>query len=195
MRIFLWIIGILAALTLAFYAYMGGFHAVTVKEERFGPMEFVYATHKGPYENLSRSWGAFMKNWDEAKLKECLTLGVYLDKPGTPPEKLRTLIGCRIDGWDETDKAAARAAFPSATIPETPALTSAFPLRNFLSFFYAPARVYPEIEKEVAKRGTQSHISVELYGSFTAMKDITFVVPLAQDLTPYQPLYDAFPKD
>lgn len=193
MRIVLWIVGILAALALGFFAYMGGFNTVTVREDRFGPMEFVYTTHKGPYENLSKAWGDFMPKWQEAKLKECLTLGVYLDKPGTPPDQLRTLIGCRIDGWDEADKAKARAAFPSATIPESPVLTASFPLRNFLSFFYAPTRVYPEIEKEIAKRGTQSHISIELYGSFTDMKDITFIVPLTQDLSPYQPLYDAFP--
>jgi hypothetical protein len=195
MRIFLWIIGMIAALMLAFYAYMGGFNTVTVKEDRFGPMEFVYATHKGSYENLSKAWGDFMPKWDAAKLKECLTLGVYLDKPGTPPEKLRTLIGCRIDGWSGADKAAARAVFPSATIPEGPVLTTTFPLRNFLSFFYAPTRVYPEIEKEVAKRGTQSHIAIELYGSFATLNEITFVVPLTQDLSAYQPLYDAFPKD
>jgi hypothetical protein len=192
MRILLWIVGILIVAGLGFYAYMGGFHSVKIEQGTFGPIEFAYATHKGPYSDLSTSWTKFMTAWNEAKLKTCLTMGVYLDKPDTPPEKLRSLIGCRIDGWTEEDKAAARAKFPTAALPQGQALMSVFPFRNFLSFFLAPTRVYPEIARRMAEDKTEAVIGIELYGSFDDITDIRFVMPLGADRTPYQPLFDAF---
>lgn len=193
MRIVLWILGILAAATLGFYWYMGGFHRVTVTVGTFGPVEFAYAKHEGSYANLSKTWGDFMPQWQKANLKTCLTMGVYLDKPGTPESELRSLIGCRIDGWTEEDKAAARAAFPTLTIPQSDAIMASFPFRNFLSFFYAPTRVYPEIEKKAKELGAETQIGMELYGSFDNITDIQFVTPIRQDKTAYQPLYDVFP--
>jgi hypothetical protein len=192
MRILLWILGILATLTLAFYAYMGGFHAVTVTKGPFGPVEFVYAKHAGAYAKLNETWGAFMPKWAEANLGTCMTMGVYLDPPGTPDETLRSLIGCRIDGWTEDQKAAARAKFPTLTIPASDAYMAAFPFRNFLSFFFAPTRVYPAIGKEIAKDGNQNAIGMEFYGSFDNITDIQFVVPAVKDNSAYRPLYDAF---
>ena len=193
MRILLWIVGILAALALGFYAYMGGFHAVTVTKGPFGPVEFVYAKHAGSYAKLNETWGAFMPKWVEAKLGTCLTMGVYLDPPGTPDENLRSLIGCRIDGWTEEQKAAARAKFPTLTIAASEAYMASFPFRNFLSFFYAPTKIYPAIDAEIAKDGNQNMIGMEFYRSFDDIRDIQFVVPAAKDRSAYQNLYDAFP--
>lgn len=193
MRILLWIVGVLAALALAGYAYMGGFHAVQIKSETFGPIEFAYATHKGPYSDLNKTWSSFMPKWAEAKFQTCLTMGVYLDKPDTPPEKLRSLIGCRIDSWSEEEKAAVRARFPTAVLPAGPALTSSFPFRNFLSFFFAPSRVYPAMNERMSRDKTEALVSVEFYGSFEDIKDIQFVMLLGTDKAPYQPLFDAFP--
>lgn len=192
MRILLWVVGILVALALGGYTYMGGFHTVEVKSEVFGPVEFAYATHQGPYTKLSESWGGFMTKWAQAKLKTCLTMGVYLDKPDTPPEKLRALIGCRIDGWSEAERAAARVAFPTAVLPEGPALTSSFPFRNIASFFFAPTRVYPVMAERMAQDKTEAVVTVEFYGSFDNIQDIKFVIPLGADRAPYQPLFDAF---
>jgi hypothetical protein len=192
MRIFAWIIGILAALALGGYAYMGGFHSVTVTKVPFGPVEFVYAKHAGSYAKLNETWGSFMPKWTEAKLGTCLTMGVYLDPPGTAEDKLRSLIGCRIDGWTEDQKAAARAIFPTLTIAASEAYTATFPFRNVLSFFYAPTRVYPVIEKEIAKDGNQNAIGMEFYGAFDDIRDIQFVVPAVKDRSAYQNLYDAF---
>lgn len=192
MRILLWIVGLLGFAALGFYWYMGGFHTVTVTRGSIGPVEFVYAPHRGSYAKLSETWGAFMPKWTDAKLGTCLTMGVYLDPPGTPDEKLRSLIGCRIDGWTEEQKAAARAKFPTLTIPQSDAVLSSFPFRNFLSFFYAPMRVYPAIEKEMKALNGQSAVGIEFYGSFDAIKDIQFAVPIAGDRAAYQPLYDVF---
>jgi hypothetical protein len=192
MRVFLWLVGILAALALGGYAYMGGFHTVTVSKAQFGPIEFVYAKHLGSYSKLNETWGAFMPKWTDAKLGTCLTMGVYLDPPGTPEDKLRSLIGCRIDGWTAEQQASARAAFPTLTIPASEAYTATFPFRNFLSFFFAPGRVYPAIEKEIAKDGNQNAIGIELYGSFDNITQIQFVVPAVKDKSAYQPLYDVF---
>jgi hypothetical protein len=192
MRIILWIVGSLAALALGFYAYMGGFHAVTVTKGTIGPMEFVFERHRGAYSKLNETWSVFMPKWTEAKLGTCLTMGVYLDPPGTPDDKLRSLIGCRIDGWNEEQKAAARAKFATLTIPRSEAYLASFPFRNFLSFFFAPTMVYPAIEREIAKDGGQNRIGIEQYGSFDAITQIEFAVPLFADPAPYQPLYDTF---
>ena len=192
MRIALWVLGLIAAAALGFYAYMGGFHTVTVTKGRIGPMEFVYAPHRGSYAKLNETWGAFMPKWQEAGLGTCLTMGVYLDLPGTPEEKLRSLIGCRIDGWGEAQRQAARAKFPTLIIPESEAVLSSFPFRNVLSFFYAPTRVYPVINAELAARGVKPSIGIEQYGSFDAIEEISFAVPVTSDPAPYQPLYEVF---
>lgn len=192
MRILLWIVGILAALALGFYAYMGGFHSVAVTKTQFGPVEFVYAKHAGSYSKLNETWGQFMPKWTQAKLGTCLTMGVYLDPPGTREDKLRSFIGCRIDSWTEEQKAAARAAFPALTIPASEVYSATFPFRNFLSFFFAPTKVYPAINAEIAKDGNQTAIGMEFYGAFEDIRDIQFVVPAAKDASAYQSLYDAF---
>jgi hypothetical protein len=192
LRWLLWIIGILAAAALGFYAYMGGFNTVAVTKTQMPAIEFVFAKHRGTYAKLNEAWGAFMPEWQEAKLGTCLTIGVYLDPPGTPGEKLRSLIGCRIDEWTDEQKAAARAKFPTLTIPASEAYTASFPFRNFLSFFLAPAKVYPAIEAELKKDGNQNKLGVELYGSFDDIREIKFLVPVAKDTSAYRPLYDAF---
>jgi hypothetical protein len=133
-----------------------------------------------------------MPKWQEAQLGTCLTMGVYLDPPGTPDDKLRSLIGCRIDGWTEEQKAAARAKFPTLTIPASEAYRAKFPFRNFLSFFFAPTRVYPKIDEQIAKDGNQNFIGMEMYGPIDNIQEIDFAVPAVSDRTPYQPLYDVF---
>lgn len=192
MRIALWVFGILAALAVGFYAYMGGFRSVTVTKAQFGPVEFVYAKHAGSYAKLNETWGRFMPEWTAANLGTCLTMGVYLDPPGTPDDTLRSFIGCRIDGWTEEQKSAARAKFPTLTIAASETYTATFPFRNFLSFFFAPTRVYPAIAAEIAKDGNQNAIGMEFYGSFDDIRDIQFVVPAVKDNSAYQNLYDAF---
>jgi hypothetical protein len=192
MRIVFWVVGILAVLGLGGYTYMGGFRTVVVTKTQFGPVEFVFAKHAGSYSDLNKTWGQFMPKWTEAKLGTCLTMGVYLDPPGTPDEKLRSFIGCRIDGWTEEQKSAARAAFPTLTIAASEAYTATFPFRNFLSFFFAPTKVYPAIATEIAKDGNQNAIGIEFYGAFDDIRDIQFVVPAVKDASAYQNLYDAF---
>lgn len=190
MRIFLMGLVILVGLLAGFYVYMGGLYTVKVRQASFGPAEFAYAVHKGPYAKLSEAWGKFMPKWQAAGLKTCSAIGVYLDPPTTPDDKLRSLIGCRIDEWSEADKAAVRAKFATLIIPQSQAWTSEFPFRNFLSFFYGPMRVYPEIQKAIGDKGERS-IGYELYGPFDNITSIRYVVPINEDGEAYRGLYAA----
>ncbi|MEM8986270.1 MAG: hypothetical protein AAGC95_06055 [Pseudomonadota bacterium] len=177
----------------SFFAFLGGFKTVTVDKGAFGPAEIVFTTHKGPYENLSESWTVFMEDMQAAGFETCDSLAVYLDRPGTPPEDLRSIIACRIDGMTDADKATLRAAFANMTLPGSEALTSRFPFKNMASYFIAPMKVYPEFEKRLAADASATpHIAIEYYGDPETAREIAFFMPLNVDAAAYQPLFDAF---
>ena len=192
MRIIGILVVIILALMVGFYAYMGGFKSIETTDGAFGPAEIVYATHLGPYEQLGKSWGVFKTEWEEAGLAECDALGVYFDPPDTPKDKLRTVIGCRIDALPEDQKAALKEKLDSFVLPESPTLVSTFPFKNVASYFLAPAKVYPAMMKKLPE-GATPPVAIEVYGPFsTPSPEITFILPLGVERTAYQPLLEAF---
>lgn len=191
-------LAVLLAFVLAgvgYYAHMGGFSTVTVTKVDFASTEIVYATHKGPYQNLSRSWTAFQKNWEAAGLKSCDSLAIYFDAPGTPEEKLRSIIACRIDGLAANDKTKVKTKLPSFQLPASKSLFASFPFKGVFSFFLGPAKVYPEM-KRVLSGGKLSHVvAIESYGTMEKIKDITYYMPLETKQADYQKLVDAFKQN
>lgn len=186
------IIAVLLGAAAGLYGYMGGFQAVRIGKETFGPAEIAYSTHVGPYRKLGESWGGFLAAWDKIGVGPCDSLGVYLDPPSTPEDKLRTVIACRIDALSEEDKAKVRAALPGFVIPQSEALTASFPFRNDLSFFLAPMKVYPEVQRVMEKEGLSAAVGIELYGETGKIKEISFIIPVGVTQADYQALIDAF---
>lgn len=195
MVILKWLGGIVLVLLfalLALYAYLGGFRAIEVEKSAFGPAEIIFSTHRGPYQEIGESWMQFQSKWEAAGLGACDSLAVYLDPPGTPPEQLRSILGCRIDALPETDKAGLRDNFPSFTLPKTEAYVTAFPYKNFLSFMFAPMKIYPELQKRLENENITPPVGIETYGVEGEIEEIGFVIPYGVGTEAYQPLFDAF---
>ncbi|HNA80804.1 MAG TPA: hypothetical protein PKY99_15185 [Turneriella sp.] len=183
---------LILGLFFGFYAYMGGFSKVEVTRAEYGPAEILYATHKGSYRTISKSWGAFQKQWEAAGLKECQTLAVYLDAPGTPEDQLRSILGCRIDALSSAEKQSLRGKLPHFTLPKSRVLMSTFPYKNVASFFIAPGKVYPEFQKIMSAEKIMPPVGIEVYGTMTSVRNISFYMPVEGKREDYQPLLDAF---
>ena len=178
--------------TVGYFGYMGGFKRVDVENGVFGPAEIVYATHVGPYRTLGQSWRTFQLDVEAAGLTTCDGLSIYLDPPGTPPEQLRTVIGCRIGDVTNAQKQALKEKLPSFVFPETPSLLASFPFKNDLSFMLAPRKVYPKFEKRIIEEGVEPPFAVEMYGQIRSAGAIRFAMPYGLEKTVYQPLFGAF---
>ncbi|MBL7715920.1 MAG: hypothetical protein JNL01_10690 [Bdellovibrionales bacterium] len=192
------LVGLLLVLVVggvAGYGYMGGFNTIEVSHAGFQPMEIIFSTHLGPYRNLSSSWDQFRKQHQDSGLAECDAVGIYLDPPGTPEEKLRSIIGCRVDGLAPELKSALKAKFKSFMIPQSPALMAKFPYKNPISFFIGPSKVYPAmrpmIETEAQKTGLPA-VAYEIYGMGSRVTEITYALPLGVARSVFQPLEAAF---
>ena len=192
MRILFGVILIIFAVVLGAYAYMGGFKSVEVRDGQLEQIEFAYATHRGPYEKLFEAWTGFEEAWEAAEVGPCNALAIYLDPPETPKEDFRTVLGCRIDDLTPDHVADWRAAFPTFTLPGGPALTADFPYKNEASYFFAPVKVYPALQKVMQERSVNSPLAIEVYGVEGESDTISFYFPLADSRSDYQALEAAF---
>lgn len=182
----------LIGLIFTLYGYMGGFTTVKVSKVDFPATEIIYATHQGPYKGLKDSWTKFVDEFTTAGLDSCNGFGIYLDSPDTPPEKLRSIIACSVDGLSDELKATLKASFKSFTLPATEAYTSSFPFKNELSYFLAPSFVYPEFQKLIATNAITPSVAIEAYGHEKGRNKILFYMPTNMSLESYQPLLDSF---
>lgn len=186
------VIVLFVAVLVGAFAWYGGFSSVDVKKGHVGPIEFAYATHKGPYTDLGTSWTAFRADLSEAGLEACDALGIYLDPPETPPEDLRSIIGCRIDALPAADRAKLTGYTKIATIPESESVTATFPFKGIPSFFIGPMKVYPAMEKAQLGIDAEPVVAIELYGDETDTDEIIFHIPYGRPASDYQVFFDAF---
>lgn len=170
---------------------MGGFRSVEVTQGEVGPLEMIYQTHIGPYSNLYESWSKFQVAWETAGLEICDSLAVYLDPPGTPEEKLRSIIGCRIDQLSEEMKIELASKFPTFAFPKSRAILSSFPFINTASYFLAPMKVYPAFQKIMEKERFEAPVGVEFYGVADSATEIRFAMPIDLEKSDFQPLIDS----
>ncbi len=176
----------------ALYTWLGGLLRIEIEKGTFGPAEIVFATYRGPYQDIGEAWAAFQADWEAAGLETCDALAVYLDPPDTAPEKLRSVIACRIDALPADQSARLRDRFASFTLPGTTAYLASFPYRNNLSYMLGPMKVYPAMEKRLAEDGVTPPVGVETYGVMGGADAIGFVIPYGVGAEAYQPLFDAF---
>ncbi len=186
------VVGFIILLLVGFYAYLGGFHKVGTTRGSYGPAEIIFSTHIGPYKDLNASWMKFQTAWQQTGLKECDGLAVYLDPPGTPEAKLRSIIGCRIDKITEAERDRLKEVFQYFQLPRTDAILSSFPFVNEMSYFLGPMKVYPKLQKLMEKESLIPPVGIETYGSGEKPESIGFVMPINIDRTAYEPLFQAF---
>ncbi|TGL88802.1 hypothetical protein EHQ68_09205 [Leptospira congkakensis] len=187
------IIVVLVLLGIAFYGYMGGFQQVSVSRESFEQTEIYYTTHKGAYENIGKSWEKFQKEWESVGVTDCNSLAIYLDSPDTEPEKLRSILGCRLEGLSPEQKKQVVGKFQLFSIPKMNGLAASFPFKNFLSYFFAPTKVYPKFEEILVAETAETSVAIEIYGgSSKAAETIEFFMPVGVSRDVFKSLEDSF---
>lgn len=192
-KILFTLVAALAIVVLGFYAYLGGLSTVQVTRGEMASMEIVYSLHRGAYKDLHKSWSRFKGEWESAGLKECDALAVYLDPPGTPDEKLRSVIACRVDSLSREEKEKVKGKLPSFVIPRSLALLSSFPYRNPASYFVGPSKVYPAFQRELTADNITPPAAIETYGSMSKpAEQIGFAMPLESKRSDYAKLVEAF---
>jgi len=174
------------------YGYLGGFAPVKIERGSVAGMEIVYTAYAGSYSKIAKSWARFQKEWTAAGLKDCDAVGIYLDPPGTPDAKLRWILGCRIDALSPEEKGSLRSKMSTASLPASDALLSVFPYKNDLSYMLGPMKVYPEMMKRAKADNVTPLLAIELYGPFSAVKDIHFTMPVGTEKSAYQSLFNVF---
>ncbi|TGK79176.1 hypothetical protein EHQ24_16655 [Leptospira noumeaensis] len=186
-------IAALILIGISFYGYMGGFQQVAVSRESFEQTEIYYSTHKGAYENIGASWEIFQKDWESIGIKDCDSLAIYLDSPDTEPAKLRSVLGCRLEGLSPEQKKQAAVKFKTFTIPKMNGLSASFPFKNFLSYFLAPTKVYPKFQEILIAESAETSVAIEIYGgSSDSVNTIGFFMPVGVSRDVFQSLEDAF---
>ncbi|TGL75941.1 GyrI-like domain-containing protein [Leptospira jelokensis] len=187
------IVVIVGAIGLSFYAYMGGFREVEVKETNFGPVEIFIYTHKGAYKNLNESWDKFQKEWESIGLTECNSLAIYLDGPETPEENLRSVLGCRMDGLSDAQVKSIKTKLNTFQIPAVKCITATFPFKNIVSYFLAPTKVYPKFQEFLSDKSAKTSVAIEVYGGSSNFVDhIDFFMPIEVSREAFAPLEGLF---
>ncbi|ABZ95200.1 hypothetical protein EHQ92_16305 [Leptospira biflexa] len=185
--------GIILVIGISFYAYMGGFKQVEVERGTFGPQTIFVHTHTGPYENLKESWEKFQNDWESIGITECNSLALYLDSPDTPPEKLRSVLGCRMDGLSESQIKSIQNKFVTFSIPKMNCLTATFPFKNVISYFFAPMKVYPKFQETLLLEPKETSVAIEVYGgSANFVEKIEFYMPIGVSRDVFFPLENLF---
>jgi hypothetical protein len=185
-------LGSIAIILIGLFAYMGGFRTIEVREGNYGPHEIIFVTHKGPYQGLKQSWEEFQVKWENAGMKECSSLAIYLDPPETPEENLRSILGCKIGGLSTEEKSKLKEHFESFEIPESEAYLSEFPFKNFFSFMLGPIKVYPKMEEAVNETSKIPSVAIEEYGITGSFDKIKFIMPIWIDRNKFQELENSF---
>jgi hypothetical protein len=192
LKVLLGLLGVFLAAVVGLYGYMGGFTKVDVTQKVFDTEEIFYTTHKGPYEKLEESWTPFVEKYQALGIKDCDALSVYLDPPNTPPEELRTIIGCRMGELDDEVKARVAKNFSTTVLPEAPSYYGSFPYKNDFSFMFGPMMVYPAFQKLIAVGQINPSVSIEDYGYDKGRSEIYYYMPAQKTVSDYQALFDAF---
>jgi hypothetical protein len=173
----------------AFLAYMGLFTSPTVTEQVYPGGTIIYALHRGPYDEIGKSWESFERAWKSAGLKTCQSLAIYLDAPDTPPQDLRSVLGCLLPNNESVED---YSDFPTFKIPAMRSLYATFPYRNMLSFMLGPVRVYPAMSARLEDLETTPSIAIEVYGDPESIETLEFYMPLEEPLSTFDPLKQAF---
>jgi hypothetical protein len=189
------VVGIVVLGFAGLYGYLGGFTSVAVTEQSFGPVEFVYSTHRGAYKNLSKSWDRFKEQWEAAGLEVCDSMAVYLDSPETPEDQLRSIIACRIDSLPTGVAPTVGTNLPSFTLPESMVIAGFFPFKTELSYFLGPMKVYPKFTEYMEENDIKPTIAIETYGVEGKQSKMGYYMPIGASQSQFKPLFDAFTAD
>lgn len=155
LKIILVIVVILIAIVLVAYIYYGGLSKVEVKEEVQGGEVLVYEDVTGDYAQsgkiMDRVYYALL---NDEKIATTKGFGVFYDNPQlVDKSKLRSEVGCIVEGLDSAQIAALASKYKVRTYPEATYVTTEFPFKGHMSVMLGLMKVYPQIDKYIKEHG------------------------------------------
>jgi DNA gyrase inhibitor GyrI len=162
--IFAIIVAIMALLVIA-YAYYGGFQTVTFSEKKQGGEVIVYEEMIGDYSQTPKVQEKIYQTLlNDEKIETTKGFGIYYDHPKkVETSKLRSEVGCIVDGLDSAAMAKLSEKYNVKTLPISDCVVAEFPYKGVPSIFISMMKVYPALEKYCTQQGIRNETVMEIY--------------------------------
>lgn len=163
------IIGIASALVVAVligvFSYYGLFTSVDVKERDAGPYLLVYTKHIGDYNKVAPAMdNVYYDLKDNFHIDTTKGFGLYYDTPQeVSKEKLRSIVGCIVEGKSITDLNEVSKKYGVKEYPLSKSLVAEFPHKGYISIMLGIFKVYPKLNKYLQEHKYVEAPILELY--------------------------------
>ena len=147
------------------YAYYGGFTTVTFKEAEQGGEAMVYEEMTGDYSQTPKvADKIYHALLNDEKIETTKGIDICYDDPKVVEKsKLRSEVGCIVEGLDSTVIAGLSEKYNVKTLPVSNCMVTEFPFKGKLSIFVAMMKVYPAFRKYFEQHGVSNTPVVEIY--------------------------------
>ena len=166
LKIVLIVFAVLIAVVVVAYIYYGGLSKVVVKEEVQGGEVLVYEEVTGDYAQTGKFtdkiYYSLLNNEGIATTKG---FGIFYDNPQqVEKSKLRSDIGCIVEGLDSAQIADLSDKYKVRIYPQGNYVTAEFAFKGHMSIMIGLMKVYSQIEKFMKENGFSDKGSVmEIY--------------------------------
>jgi hypothetical protein len=165
LKIILIIIAVSVILLVAGYAYFGGFKTITFKVEEQGGEIVVYETMTGDYsqspEVMDKVYYALL---NDEKIETTKGIGIFYDNPeAVEKSKLRSEIGCIVEGLDSLTIAQLSEKYKVKILPTSNYIFTEFPYKGIPSYIVGMMKVYPAFRKYFEQHGVSDAPIMEIY--------------------------------
>lgn len=151
LKIVLIVIAVLITIVVVAYIYYGGLSKVVVKEEVQGGEVLAYEEVVGDYAQsgkfTDKVYYTLLNNEGIATTKG---FGVFYDDPQqVERSKLRSEVGCIVEGLDSIQIAKLADKYKVRIYPKGSYITTEFPFKGHMSIMIGLMKVYPQIDKYI----------------------------------------------
>ena len=165
LKIVLSIIAALIILIVIAYAYYGGFKTISFRVEEQGGETIVYKEMIGDYSQTPKVQDKiYYALLNDEKIETTKGFGIYYDNPKeVEKSKLRSEVGCIIEGLDSVAIAKLAEKYNVKTLPVNNCIVTEFPYKGMVSVFVGIMRVYPAFEKYCKQQESGNSPMMEIY--------------------------------
>lgn len=148
------------------YWYYGGFYPVEIQEKHLGGEVVVYENVDGDY---SQAGPVSNKLYYTLLYSDTLNtskgFGTFYDNPQkVEKNRLRSEVGCIIEGVDSLRLARLKKKYKIKNLPEKKYIVTELPLKGYMSVLIGLTKVYPAITKYCIENGYSNDTPVtEIY--------------------------------
>ncbi|HNZ29195.1 MAG TPA: GyrI-like domain-containing protein [Candidatus Goldiibacteriota bacterium] len=159
------ILGIVLTALIALLIHAGLFFKVQVTEAISGPFTIVYTEQTGDYSKANKAgMDIYQTLIAEFGVNPTKGFGIYYDNPQTvAKDKLRSEIGCILEGNDILKAPAITSKFKVRILEPKTSLVATHPFTNPLSIMLGIAKVYPKFGALPKEKTSAYTYSMEIY--------------------------------